>query len=289
MLYLDSIIHVSNNVVAMSSFDNHELISSKEILERSEISRATLNNYIKMGIIPKPIVQSPKEGIKEIKKIGYFPEAVLERIDMVKQLKKEGYTMGEIASRFIKIPIDESKEHETGSDILFESGVKDGRQDDEKIYDKEFRLHIEEISYPAYLLNYDFEIEWINEHAEEKILKQNVRIIVDKKLRNIFKLFFNWEFHSLIKNWEELVAYHMSLAKIKFSRTWLPKLYRGMSKREMQVLEKLYDETTIFQNHIIKDTNISLLLKDGSIERYRAYNIFFREGILIVYIPNENL
>ena len=64
---LDSIINVSNNVATMSSLDNNELISSKEVLEKSGISRATLNNYIKMGIIPKPIVQSPKEGVAEIK------------------------------------------------------------------------------------------------------------------------------------------------------------------------------------------------------------------------------
>ncbi|MBW2610395.1 MAG: MerR family transcriptional regulator [Deltaproteobacteria bacterium] len=278
-----------STVMAMSVLYNNELISSKEVLERSEISRATLNNYIKMGIIPKPIVQSPKEGIKEIRKIGYFPQTVLDRIKMVKQLKKEGYSMEEIARRFIEKPIDENEEDRIKSKILFKDGMKDKRDNAEKIHNKELKLHIEEISYPAYLLNYNFEIEWINQIAEGKILKQNVRVIDSAELRNIFKLFFNWEFHSLIKNWKDVVAYHMSLAKIKFSKTWLPRLYKGMSKKEIQVLEKIYDETSIFPNQIIKDTNINLLMKDGSIERYRAYSIFFREGILFIYILNENL
>jgi DNA-binding transcriptional MerR regulator len=81
------------------------LISSKEILERTRISRATLNNYIKMGILPRPMVQRPKDAIRGVKKIGYFPREVLERIETVKQLKRDGRSMEEIAGRFKSVPI----------------------------------------------------------------------------------------------------------------------------------------------------------------------------------------
>jgi len=273
----------------MSILDMDKLISSKEILEKTEISRATLNNYIKMGIIPRPIVQSPREDLKDIRKIGYFPETVIDRINTVKKLKKEGYSMENIAMKFIDMQIDENEEDEIESRLLFKDGMSRERGNSEKIHAKDLRLHIEEISFPAYLLNYDFEIAWINKDAEEKILKQNIMIIEDVGQRNIFKLFFNWEFHSLIKNWKDLVIYHMSFAKAKFSKTWLAKLYRGISKREIQVLEKIYDVTSIFQDQIIKDTNINLLMKDGSTKRYRVFSMFFREGTLFVYIPIEKL
>ena len=35
--------------------EKQDMITSKEIIEQTGISRATLNNYIKMGILPKPI------------------------------------------------------------------------------------------------------------------------------------------------------------------------------------------------------------------------------------------
>ena len=76
------------------------LITSKEILNKTGISRATLNNYIKIGILPKPIVRKPFEGLETTRKIGYFPYSVLERLDTVKELKKSGYTIDEISKRF---------------------------------------------------------------------------------------------------------------------------------------------------------------------------------------------
>ena len=69
--------------------DSSNLITSKEIIKKTGISRATLNNYIKMGILPKPIVRRPGPEQKGVKQIGYFPITVLERILKVKLLKQQ--------------------------------------------------------------------------------------------------------------------------------------------------------------------------------------------------------
>ncbi len=76
------------------------LITSKDLIEKTGISRATLNNYIKMGILPKPIVRRPGPEQKGVKQIGYFPLSVLENILKVKLLKQQGNSMDEIASMF---------------------------------------------------------------------------------------------------------------------------------------------------------------------------------------------
>jgi len=76
------------------------LISSKDVLLKTGISRATLNNYIKMGILPRPIVKRPEEGMKGVKQIGYFPITVLELIERVKRLKLEGKAMDQIIREF---------------------------------------------------------------------------------------------------------------------------------------------------------------------------------------------
>jgi len=75
------------------------MLSSKDILLKTNISRATLNNYIRMGILPRPIVRAPLDGIKGPKKIGYFPGHVLNIIEKVRHLKNEGFSMEVIAEK----------------------------------------------------------------------------------------------------------------------------------------------------------------------------------------------
>jgi DNA-binding transcriptional MerR regulator len=86
--------------------DEKIMISSKDILLKTNISRATLNNYIRMGILPKPIVQEPLDGIKGPRKIGYFPAHSLDRIEKIRNLKKEGFSMKAIAEKMKQTELD---------------------------------------------------------------------------------------------------------------------------------------------------------------------------------------
>src|SRR6186997_2325106 len=76
------------------------MISSKELLEKTGISRATLNNYISSGLLSKPLVQQVTGESSGPKLLGYFPDSALERIELIQQLKREGLSMGEIIARF---------------------------------------------------------------------------------------------------------------------------------------------------------------------------------------------
>ena len=49
------------------------LLTSKEVLEACGISRATLNNYISCGIVPRPEVLPPEPSDGAAPRIGYFP------------------------------------------------------------------------------------------------------------------------------------------------------------------------------------------------------------------------
>jgi DNA-binding transcriptional MerR regulator len=95
--------------------DEKIMISSKDILLETNISRATLNNYIRMGIIPKPIVQSPLDGIKGPRKIGYFPFHSIERIEKVRNLKKEGFSMEAIAEKMKRAELDRPSRNYIGT------------------------------------------------------------------------------------------------------------------------------------------------------------------------------
>jgi DNA-binding transcriptional MerR regulator len=75
------------------------LISSKEILIKTGISRATLNNYIALGILSKPLVRQPTVGEDDARVLGYFPDSALERIEQVRRMKAEGLSMADIVAQ----------------------------------------------------------------------------------------------------------------------------------------------------------------------------------------------
>lgn len=269
--------------------EDQALISSKEILETTGISRATLNNYIKIGILPRPVVQRPKDTIRGVKKIGYFPREMLKRIETVKRLKKEGLSMEEIAGRFKRVPIIESKQEGVESKIWFQDRMVGLDERSDQIYSREVGVTLDYVSFPGYLLNYNFEIAWINHEAEVKVFRQPVSLIRDVESRNIFKLLFNWEFHSRVQNWRDLIGFHMSFVKSKYSKTWIEKLYAGISEREVILLEEIYDRVSTSAKQSIKESSINLLMTDGTTESYRVYTVSFKEGILFAYASFEGL
>jgi len=264
-------------------------INSKEILKKCGISRATLNNYIKLGIIPRPIVQKPQEDMKKTKKIGYFPQMVLNNIEMVKRLKKEGNSVENIAQKLKVVPISEPVTVEEKQKVSPRVGKDLTPQEISHAGSKELRLTIDNIETPAYLLNYQFEIEWINRAAEEKIFNQSVRLIKDTELRNIFRLFFNLKFHDNIQNWENLFDFHAAFLKSKFSRDLVEKLYQGISESEVSFLKKAYDRVLSLPKQVINQNLITITRQDGSKEPYRLYTTFFREGLFFLYVPSDSL
>jgi DNA-binding transcriptional MerR regulator len=268
-----------------------KFISSKEILEISGISRATLNNYIKMGIIPKPVVQRPMEGLEGVKQIGYFPQSVLDRLETVQRLKKEGHSMEDIANRFQNLPSPEDgRLPDSGFDSEVEEDVFNHFSNASPFFfpHQSLILTFEEVTNPAYLMNYDFQIAWINSEAEKHIFKQRISAFEDMGSRNVFNILFNWEFHEYLENWRDLIALHMSFVKIKYARSWMENLYEGISRSEIHLLQKIYDEVPAAKKQSIKDTEINLRLKDGSSRPYQAYSIFFREGILFIYVQSDS-
>jgi class 3 adenylate cyclase len=76
------------------------LLNSKELLEKTGISRATLNNYISWGIVPRPQVLPPGPHDGAAPRIGYFPDDIAKRIVDIQRLKKEGWDMKRIAQHF---------------------------------------------------------------------------------------------------------------------------------------------------------------------------------------------
>ena len=259
-------------------------ISSKEVLAQSNISRATLNNYIKLGILPRPIVKNPGATIKGVKQIGYFPKEVLDRISKVKQLKRENHTIDEIAARFKKIdPLNRNDDgHTDDRRTNSPTQAPETTSDDSRL-----TLTVDKLNVPAYLINHHFEIEWINDAAQEKIFNQPLRSIEELASRNIFKLFFKWQFHDHVQNWQQIISLHLSVVKNNLPRTDIPALFSGVGESEIHLLENLYDDAVAVEYKEICDLWGRFELRDETTQVYHIYCVHFREGLFLVYVPAE--
>ena len=279
----------------MSKTDKGGWVTSKELLSRTEISRATLNNYIKMGIIPKPVVKRPTEDLGNIKKIGYFPEAVVERIQLIKRMKMEGDTMEKITNE-LKGLADTSQlfSNTRGSNVSplqkhtsSESGPEERTRSRAISGNRGLTLTIDNIDFPAFLVNWNFEIEWINRQAEEAIFNKEVTSIAELESRNIFKIFFSWEVHDHLRNWKELISFHMAFAKSRLTKTDILNLYHGISESEVRFLQSVYDDLSPSSDEGVDTTHMDIVKTEGSQVAYDVHSVFFREGIFFVYVETE--
>jgi len=217
----------------------------------------------------------------------------VEIINMVKDLKREGNSMEEIARKIKNMKLvsqsikngDAEHDYLDGRDVsLSDRGRRSG-----KILDKDLKLTIEDIGSSAYLVNRNFEIEWINPEAEDEIFNMDIRSIAYRESRNIFKLFFSWEFHDHVNNWEELVKFHMALAKSKIDKSNITNLYHGISDGEARLLEKIYDERSSLPEKGINKSRITIMKRDESVVDYEVYTVTFREGTLFVYVSTDKI
>ena len=148
-------------------------LTSKEVLERTGISRATLNNYITLGILPRPVVAPGDGNTSEAPRIGHFPEAVLETIAQVDEMKKRGMKMAEIAQT-LSAPGEPGKPPAPQAEVAPAplpagdggqvAALRGPRYAPIRL-DGPLRLTVENLDYPAYMVNRQFELEWCNRAA----------------------------------------------------------------------------------------------------------------------------
>jgi len=262
------------------------VITSKDIIEKTGISRATLNNYIRMGLLPRPLVKGAESEDETARRIGYFPDSVLGDIERIQRLKREGASMEEIARQWSDVrpirPLEtEKRRREDGPDLE----PVPARKEEPPVEAGQLKLTIEDIKIPAYLINPNYQVEWINPEAEEQVFNTRLSKVVNLEARNIFKVFFNWEFHEHLENWKDLVAFHLGVLKAKFPDLAIDRLYEGMGDREIQLLEELDVEAVDRPDQQFNSRPLTLVGRDGSRFIFQIYAMFFREGVFFTYVP----
>ena len=264
--------------------------SSKEILEQTGISRATLNNYIKLGLLSKPVLKQPQPDEGDAKLMGYFPEETITRIEEVQRLKREGLTMAEVVARIGTAQSgrespDHLQAHQATENAAMLSVPAQAAPAEKR---RTLQVSLEDIHYPAYMVNYNFELTWYNDEARARVLFGLDVLPAQSEARNLFLLLFDSAAHAAGSLGEELLRVHLALAKSRLAKSSVFGLLRDLDRDALALAERLYAESAVkSERKPLLDFSVDLLNAAGHPENWRVFASFFREGIFVVYIPAE--
>jgi class 3 adenylate cyclase len=204
------------------------LYSSKEVLEKTGISRATLNNYISSGIVPRPEVLAPEASESTARRIGYFPPEVVQRIEEIQRLKREGWSLDRITEHFgggVGPSARAGAPSQAGAVPALSFGSLD---------------------HPAYLLDNRFELVWANE-ASDTVAWPEFSAAAPESRQAILRL-------------------HAGLARQR--GVGLSDVCRGVAAPDAAVLERFYGDAEPFDFPMVVRTPVELMLPGGASPRF---------------------
>jgi len=247
------------------SASESESISSKEVMARTGISRATLNNYISLNLIPSPEVRKP-EYPGGPTKIGYFPAWVVERIEKVHQLKDQGMRMSQIALHFL----DEKREIRT----------------DPEEQPLESIVHwIDRIVFPAVLVNHTWEIMRLNDKGTAQILSGGMRRPPSVSRNSLFGPTVVTELQNSFINWEEILLPHIRLAKNDLQEDTVRHLYREADSQMQNDVLQVWRQADELEDFPLAQQKLTMKHHDGRVTDCTLISWRLREGALLLYIP----
>ena len=269
------------------------MISSKALIDQTGISRATLNNYIQLGILPKPVVQSLSASADEggARVLGFFPDDALERVQAVQILKGQGLSMAQVAERLAQtdalLEVQELQlEAATSRTAMRPIGRSNAARVTSAMPDAlgHLSLSLDTLTHPAYMLNYNFELAWVNEPARRDVFGF-VTPPAKSADRNLLNLLTRPEVRLAIEDQRSLVGLLLQLASSRISYESLAKLVSQSDPELMSLLDGISEDGA--QEQPINEVEFFQKDARGQITCYRVYAVYFREGILVVHAPAE--
>jgi adenylate cyclase len=257
------------------------MLTSKEVLDRSGISRATLNNYIARGLLPRPLVKRPAGGgATSPRQLGYFPPDVLETIAAIQKLKRDGLDMEQIAQK-LGTPAALASDEQPA-----DSAEQRATSEPPKEHQERLTLTVDELPHAAYMVNYNFEVTWFNTHTRKNLSGVFAELAPRIEDRSIFKLLLETDSMALPPNSLALVRLNLALAKERMTCAAMLQPCRGISGERVKLFEALCDDTAAVQGKLTAEVPLRLNTGQGASD-FVAYATYFREGILIVLAPSD--
>lgn len=248
------------------------MLNSKELLEKTGISRATLNNYIALGIVPKPDVLPPEPADGSAPRIGYFPDETLQRIAEIQRLKNEGWSMAAIAERFASgrpasVPAA-TRPVAGGPAPSLPAALAPARAGPPL-------LDIEESGHPAYLVDRNFALVWTNAASASLIGRGDPG-------RNLFGALLGHDGWPAASR-EEALRFHLGIAKQVGAV--VPAALRPLPEEQQTLLRRLEAEIQPLPAALVAHA----VLAEAGRPTACLYAVQFRQGTLFVHVSGGRI
>jgi class 3 adenylate cyclase len=180
-------------------------------------------------------------------------------IEEVRRLKQEGLSMAQIIDRLSGAP-----------------------QPAAATQTAPLHLTLDDIGHPAYMLNQNFELVWINAHGQQSLFGGHLELPQTSDARSLFRLLPVGRDDA----WSSLLHFHIGIAKARLSPEAFGNLCRGLDPVTYARLQAAYIETDPEPVQPVVQSSVLLPARGGGRECFHtAYASFFREGIFIVLVP----
>jgi class 3 adenylate cyclase/DNA-binding transcriptional MerR regulator len=262
------------------------LLTSKEILERTGISRATLNNYIASGLVPRPQVLPPGPEHGAAPRIGYFPDDTVARVEEIQRLKSQGWSIARIAEHLSAHPPAQAPAPArvgavppapvtpvaaaAGATIRPEAGANGAA----------LSLHLPggAMGHPAYLVNDAFRVTWANEETRTDPLSPLAQR-AGVQGSSIFSQLLSVD---PAKGGDALLRFHLQVAQARGATTGA--LFRGLPPDEAARLQGLFDQPRRGDTGLLMQASIPA---GEGLPARTVYAVRFREGVLFAYAAQD--
>ncbi len=271
------------------------MFTSKEVLEKTGISRATLNNYISWGLVPRPQVLPPQANDGSAPRIGYFPDDILDRIARIQKLKRDGLSISQISAQFSALasPVTPGENvAPTPASLPTPAPTQPLRQ----VATVNFAapstpaLPLEEITSPAYLVNSRFEVVWANDGARARAWPNHVPLSAGPEAPNVFKFLMR---DSAGKAADPVLGLHLNLARqrgIPAADVW-----RGVRQEQGGLLANLYERAATFELPMVVRLRLEPAERPGVLPSASGgasggvylYALTFAKATLFIYVPAQ--
>jgi class 3 adenylate cyclase/DNA-binding transcriptional MerR regulator len=247
-------------------------LSLDEVCRQAGLSRGTLHNYVRRGLITKPDLCRDHVSGHRYRKMSYFPPSVLERLAAIQQLKEAGHSLDVIADRLAL----------KDQGVVPMPGV---RIPPRRASRMDIPASITQIGYPAYMLNRNWDIEWINESAEQLIFGRSITKIPNIEDRHFFKLLFTTNTRDLVTDFEAFVKSHLPLVQGDLPDPKSNPLLAPLGADSVTWLSRIWPDEGGPKMPPIDHRKEALRFRPAQPERYHRVAAIFREGTLVIWIP----
>lgn len=256
------------------------MLTSKEIIERTGISRATLNNYIASGLVPRPQVLPPGPEHGAAPRIGYFPDDTVARVEEIQRLKAQGWSIARIAEHLSAHPPGQAPAGRSAAPAPMTpvAAAVAVAAPPEGAGPMALNLPAGRLGHPAYLVNDAFRITWANDETRSDPLSPLAQR-AGVQGSSVFSQLLSVD---PAKGGDAILRFHLQVAQARGATTGA--LFRGLPPDEASRLQRLFDEPRRGETGLLMQASIPA---GNGLPARTVYAVQFREGVLFAYAAQD--